>query len=76
MRFSAAILTAAFAAMKWLLGAVAALLIILTTTQWLRGDADARPAMTLSLAAGFGVLSVLSAVTKRKLEAALLDDEE
>lgn len=75
MRFSAAILAASFSVMKWLLGAVAALLVILTVTQWFRGDVDARPGLSLALALGFAVLAVLSAYTGRKLEKALLDGD-
>jgi Na+-driven multidrug efflux pump len=76
MQFSAAIFSAALTAMKWLFGLTAILLVMLTATQWLRGDADARPAMTLSLAAGFVVLSILSHFSVRKLEEALRDGED
>ena len=76
MQFSAAIFLAALTAMKWLFGLTTALLMLLTATQWLRGDADARPALTISLAAGFLVLSILSGVSVRKLEKALADGED
>ena len=76
MQFSAAIFSAAMTAMKWLFGLTAALLVVLTVTQWLRGDEDARPAFTLSLAAGFVVLAVLSEFAGRKLEKALSEGED
>lgn len=51
--FSTVALIAAFEGLKWLFGATAGLLAILTVVQAIRGDADAQPITTLSLMLAF-----------------------
>ncbi len=56
MIFSRAMMYAGLTVMKWLFGFTGALLALLTVVQFLRGDADARPLVTI--ATGFGFLAV------------------
>jgi zinc transporter ZupT len=75
MNISLAIFGAAMDVMKWLFAVTAGLLVILTVTQYFRGDEGARPALTLSLAAGFLVLAIGSRWVALRVGQALRDGE-
>lgn len=75
MNISLAIFGAAMDVMKWLFAVTAGLLVILTVTQYFRGDEGARPALILSLAAGFLVLAIGSRWVALRVGQALRDGE-
>jgi hypothetical protein len=67
--FVAAIMIAAFEALKWLLWATAALLALLIVVQALRGDETARPGLNVILCLGFAGAGLASGWAARKVEA-------
>lgn len=68
--FAAAILVASLEGLKWLFAATAALLVVLTVTQFVRGDAEARPLVNLALGLGFAALAGLARIAALRVEAA------
>ncbi len=66
--FSTAVLIAAFEGLKWLFGATAGLLALLTVVQAIRGDADAQPLTTISLMALFAAGALLCRWIARWIE--------
>lgn len=75
MNVSLAVFGAAMDVMKWLFAVTAGLLVILTVTQYFRGDEGARPALNLSLAAGFLVLAIGSRWVARRVQKAIAEGE-
>ncbi|QLP98224.1 MAG: hypothetical protein HZY79_13800 [Rhodoblastus sp.] len=66
--FSTVVLIAAFDGLKWLFAVTAGLLALLTAVQAWRGDADAKPATTLTLMILFAVGALLCRWLGRWLE--------
>jgi divalent metal cation (Fe/Co/Zn/Cd) transporter len=69
MHFARAMAMACLSVMQALFWFIAALLLVLTVVQALRGDVDRQPSKTMALGAGFAVAGLVCRYASKRFEA-------